>query len=155
MLWTSTRYTSVILSAFSKDGLNFTPEPGIRLGGADTTVAAAAGGGGGSAKPSFGSPRCLHMLPTDRVARPTPGFVAVAAKFRLYVSDFNSDNIVSAVSDDGLSFELERGVRIERQGALQSYRVYAPEVVRVGQDGGFRMFYAGWCVLVRAESPVC
>jgi alpha-ketoglutarate-dependent taurine dioxygenase len=135
----SEEYTSVILSALSHDGLEFIPESGIRLSGADTPTAA------NGEVASFGSPRCLHMLPADRSERPTPGFVAVATKFRLYVADFTSKTIVSAVSEDGLSFELERGVRISPEGSLQSHTVYAPEVVRLGKDMGFRMYYAGWC----------
>ena len=55
---------------------------------------------------------------------------------------------MSAVSEDGLSFELERGVRLQRADSHQSCRIYAPEVVRTGQDtsagknGGFRMYYS-------------
>ena len=44
---------------------------------------------------------------------------------------------------DGLNFEIEPGVRIAQETERETYAVYAPEVVRLG-DGSFRMFYAGW-----------
>src|SRR2546421_10312581 len=53
------------------------------------------------------------------------------------------NHIVSAVSGDGLSFIDEPGVRIAQEGPLQTFAVYAPEVLRVGDDG-WRMYYAGW-----------
>ena len=40
-------------------------------------------------------------------------------------------------------FQLESGIRILQDRALESYAVYAPEVLRLGK-GGFRMYYAGW-----------
>ena len=46
---------------------------------------------------------------------------------------------------DGLDFEIEPGVRIAQETERESYAVYAPEVVRLG-DGSFRMFYAAWAV---------
>eukprot|EP01051_Picozoa_sp_SAG22_P017742 SAG22_NODE_2809_length_2190_cov_3.879484_3_plen_147_part_00 len=60
------------------------------------------------------------------------------------MADFDGNNIVSAVGDDGLFFEQEPGVRVDRTTPEQSYRVYAPEVVRLAA-GGFRMYFAGWC----------
>ena len=85
--------------------------------------------------------------------RPRPQSRAAPA-FRLYASAYpypdvslpsacSNRNIVSAVSEDGLVFELEPGVRIPQDRAFESSAVYAPEVLRLG-EGGFRMYYAGW-----------
>ena len=38
---------------------------------------------------------------------------------------------------------MERGVRIAQETERETYAVYSPEVVRLG-DGGFRMFDAAW-----------
>eukprot|EP01051_Picozoa_sp_SAG22_P017743 SAG22_NODE_2809_length_2190_cov_3.879484_4_plen_206_part_00 len=66
---------SSILSAYSEDGLVFTAEPGIRLGGGG------GGGGDGGGGGNYGSPRCLHMDPADVTTR-RPGFVASTPRFR-------------------------------------------------------------------------
>ena len=108
---------SAVVSALSADGLVWEREPGLRLGGENT---------------SYGAPRCLYL-----------GTGAGGPRYRLYASDFNHNHIVSAVSDDGLSFALEAGVRVPRERDFESFSVYAPEVLRLGQ-GGYRMYYAGW-----------
>ncbi len=116
---------TVILSATSADGLDWKLEEGVRIGDGAW---------------SYGSPRCVYF-PTDR------GLV-----YRLYfhhysfpmASGLNAQNhIVSAVSVDGLNFEIERGVRIAQETERETYAVYAPEVIRLG-DGSYRMFYAAW-----------
>lgn len=116
---------TVILSATSADGLAWELEDGVRI--ADGVW-------------SYGSPRCVYF-PTDR------GLV-----YRLYFHHYSfplksgldaQNHIVSAVSRDGLNFEIEPGVRIAQETERETYAVYAPEVVRLG-DGSFRMFYAGW-----------
>lgn len=122
---------SAIISALSDDGLVWEREPGIRLG---------------SEHASYGAPRCLYL---------DPGRDGQSSRYRLYVSaspfpdrapppgGVNGRNIVSAVSGDGLHFELEPGVRVAQENELESYSVYAPEVLRLG-EGGYRMYYAGW-----------
>ncbi len=110
---------SAIVSAVSADGLVWEKEPGIRL---DVENA------------SYGAPRCLHL---------DPGPGQDGPRYRLYASDFHDHQIVSAVSDDGLRFEPELGVCIARDRELESYEVYAPEVLLLG-TGGYRMYYAGW-----------
>ena len=50
---------------------------------------------------------------------------------------------MSAVSSDGLDFEFEPGVRIAQETDRETYAVYSPDVVRLG-DGTFRMYYAAW-----------
>ncbi len=116
---------TVILSATSGDGLAWDLDAGVRIGDGEW---------------SYGSPRCVYF-PTDR------GLV-----YRLYfhhysfplASGLDAQNcIVSAVSQDGLNFEIEPGVRIAQETERETYAVYAPEVVRLG-DGSFRMFYSGW-----------
>ena len=116
---------TVILSARSADGLDWELEDGVRIGDGEW---------------SYGSPRCVYF-PTDR-----------GLLYRLYfhhysfpfVSGLDARNhIVSAVSVNGLDFEIEPGVRIAQETERESYAVYAPEVVRLG-DGSFRMYYAAW-----------
>ena len=119
---------AAIVSSISDDGLVWEREPGLRLA-ADSA--------------SYLAPRCLHLDPD------------AAPAFRLYASsypypdapappgDFNDKNIVSAVSGDGLSFELEPGIRVPQTRDIESSAVYAPEVLRLG-EGGLRMYYAGW-----------
>ena len=119
---------AAIVSSISADGLTWEREPGIRL--AAEAV-------------SYLAPRCLHLDPA-----------ANGPLYRLYASAypypdaepapgaFNNKHIVSALSD-GLLFELEPGVRIAQDQELESYAVYAPEVLRLGA-GGYRMYYAGW-----------
>ncbi len=122
---------SAIISARSDDGLVWEREQGVRLGGEDT---------------SYGAPRCLY-LDTGRDGQP--------CRYRLYASAspfpdtapppgaFNGHNIVSAVSGDGLHFELEPGVRVAQEREMESSSLYAPEVLRLSH-GGYRMYYAGW-----------
>jgi len=121
---------SVILSARSDDGLAWQPEPGIRFGGPRR----------------YGSPRCVFVSDVP----------AVDVRFRLYFHSYShplrmaadaENHIVSAVSSDGLVFTAEDGVRIGQEGPLQTFAVYAPEVLRVGSGGPeWRMYYAGWQV---------
>jgi hypothetical protein len=117
---------SVILSARSPDGLEWQPEPGIRFGGPRR----------------YGSPRCVVVSDDPHAA----------VRYRLYFHSYShplriapdaENHIVSAVSGDALSFIEEPGVRIAQEGPLQTFAVYAPEVLRLG-DGSWRMYYAGW-----------
>jgi hypothetical protein len=112
----------VILSSFSEDGLVWRRELGVRFADGDS---------------QFGSPR---VLPLED------------GRFRLYCHDYPSpfragidagNRIISAISDDGLAFTREPGTRIDQETAWESYAVYAPEVLRLG-DGTYRMYYAGW-----------
>ena len=120
---------TVILSAVSEDGLTWKPELGVRV--ADS-------------KWSFGSPRCLYLESSEDPA---------AVWYRLYFHHYSyplqsgldsQNHIVSALSKDGLFFEIEPGIRIPQEDpARESYAVYAPEVIRLGA-GGYRMYYSGW-----------
>ena len=119
---------SLVLSARSEDGLRWEPEPGVRFGDGER---------------AYGSPRCLYVGSVKG-----PG----ASGYRLYFHSYSypmkpglssQNHIISAISEDGLHFVRERGVRIAQEGELESYAVYAPEVLRLG-TGGFRMYYAGW-----------
>ena len=120
---------TTILSAVSEDGLAWRREPGVRVADPQT---------------SFGTPRCLYFeSPGDQGQ-----FI-----YRLYFHHYpfpqkpgldRRNHIVSAVSDDGLRFKIEPGVRIAQESAeRESSGVYAPEVIRLG-DGSYRMYYSGW-----------
>lgn len=109
-----------ILSAFSKDTLNWDREPGIRIGDDSS---------------HYGSPRCLP-LPDGR--------------YRLYFHRYPTPDhprqdkeILSAISDDGVRFNIEEGVRIAQETELETESVYAADVLQIG-TGGYRMYYAAW-----------
>lgn len=121
---------AAIVSAISDDGLSWEREPGLRLAAADV---------------SYLAPRCLPLEP-GQAGSPRLRLYASAYPFPdLHVASgaFTNRNIVSAISADGLSFELEPGVRVAQDRDLESTAVYAPEVLRLG-GGGLRMYYAGW-----------
>ena len=113
----------VVLSSFSRDGLEWTREAGIRFAVADAVC---------------GSPRCLPLED---------------GRWRLYCHEYpdhptgtgldTGNHVISAISADGLDFTREPGVRIEQESPLEAYAVYAVEVLRLG-DGRYRMYYAGW-----------
>tara|TARA_Y100001934_G_C12100461_1_gene653681 strand:+ start:26 stop:835 length:810 start_codon:yes stop_codon:yes gene_type:complete len=116
-----------ILSAFSTDAAHWQKEPGVRLGDGQT---------------SYGAPRCLYLDgggPRYRLYASASPFPDGAP----YAGAYNDHHIVSAVSDDGLHFELEDGVRVAQDRDLEAFSVYAPEVLRLAA-GGYRMYYAGW-----------
>jgi predicted GH43/DUF377 family glycosyl hydrolase len=125
---------SVVLSAISKDGLNWEPEPGARAA---------------DARWSFGSPRCIYVESPDA---PT------GLAYRLYFHHYSypmrcgldaQNHIISATSHDGLAFEMEPGVRIAQESEeRESYAVYAPEVIGLA-DGTYRMYYSGWSDVIR------
>jgi hypothetical protein len=112
---------SAILSARSDDGLAWTPEPGIRVG---------------DGRWSYGSPRGIYIEDGIRL-------YCHRYTYPLQLGLDAGNHIISARSTDGLTFEPEPGVRIEQSTDLETFSVYAPEVLRLG-DGSFRMYYAGW-----------
>ncbi len=114
---------TVVLSAVSEDGLNWELEPGLRFG---------------SEELSYGAPRCLYIESGDGLA------------LRMYFHQFAHprrrdadapNHIISAVSEDGLHFEQEPGVRIPKETPRESGDIYSPDVIRLG-DGTYRMYYA-------------
>ena len=116
---------TVILSAASENGLDWELEDGVRVGDGEW---------------SYGTPRCVYF--------PTDGGLLYRLYFHHYsfpmVSGLGARNhIVSAVSSDGLDFEIESGVRVAQETDRETYAVYSPDVVRLG-DGTFRMYYAAW-----------
>ncbi len=118
---------AVILSAISADGLSWEPEPGVRFGVAQRRL---------------GSPRALYVDDTPS------GRTHVRLYFHSYTQPLHGgvdagNHIVSAISDDGLAFTMEPGVRIAQEGELQTFAVYAAEVLLLG-DATYRMYYAGW-----------
>lgn len=120
---------TIILSAVSDDGLEWQREPGVRV-----------------AEPhwSFGTPRCLYIESPDNPGRLTYRLYFHHYSHPLQVGLDKENHIISAVSDDGLRFEIEPGVRIAQESAeRESFSVYAPEVIRLG-DGTYRIYYSGW-----------
>jgi len=125
---------SVVLSAVSEDGLIWEPEAGFRVADPEW---------------SFGSPRCIYV-PSDDAAE--------ELKYRLYFHHYSfpmqtgldaQNHIISAISSDGLNFEIEPGVRIAQEDPeRESYAVYAAEVIRLA-NGTYRMYYSGWSNKIR------
>lgn len=123
---------TVILSALSADGLLWSAEEGVRFG--DSTW-------------SYGTPRVLY------VGGEGGGPLRYRMYFHRYTFPLRSgldagNHIISALSVDGLSFAQEQGVCIPQETARESFSVYAPEVVRLG-DGSYRMYYSAWSDSVR------
>ena len=120
---------SSILSAVSEDGLDWHREGGIRMSNPQW---------------SYGTPRCLYL---ESVAGESK------LRYRLYFHHYShpfragldaQNHIISAVSNDGINFKIEPGVRIAQENAERdSHAVYAPEVIRVA-NGTYRMYYSGW-----------
>jgi hypothetical protein len=122
---------TVVLSAHSDDGLTWQREDGIRVGQAGS---------------SLGSPRCVYL------AMPGPAADAPSRGCRLYYHRRPfperrgvdpGHGIRSATSDDGVHFDAEPGMRIVPDSDLESFSLYAPEVLRLA-GGDHRMYYAGW-----------
>ena len=114
---------TVILSALSADGLQWEVEPGVRFGDDEW---------------SYGAPRCIYIDSSS----------SCRLYFHRYTypmkSGLDAGNvIISAVSIDGLDFEEEPGTRIAQETDRETYSVYAPEILRLG-DGSYRMYYAAW-----------
>lgn len=121
---------TVILSAVSDDGLDWTVDDGVRFGDGEW---------------SYGTPRVLYVEDN--------GSIGYRMYFHRYTFPMRrgldvGNHIISAFSSDGLMFEEESGVRIRQETDRETYSVYAPEVVRLG-DGSYRMYYSGWCDTVR------
>lgn len=68
---------------------------------------------------------------------------------RMYYYD-RGNGIVSAVSNDGLTFLPEAGVRIAQDAQYDSHAAFAPEIFRVA-DVGYVMYYAGYSQSNRAQ----
>jgi hypothetical protein len=82
----------------------------------------------------FESPGCNYASP--RIAFLDGGGC------RLYVYE-RGRGIISALSDDGLEFHREAGVRIAEDGLWDTCSAFAPEIVRVAGTG-YVMYYAGY-----------
>ena len=121
----SSNAPTVILSATSHGGLEWELEDGVRIG---------------DGRWSYGTPRCVYFPTNDGIL------------YRLYFHHYSFplvagldalNHIVSAISYDGLNFEIEPGTRISQETERESMAVYAPEVIRL-RNGTFRMYYAAW-----------
>ncbi len=111
---------STVMSAYSDEGIVWKADPGIRWGDDNA---------------DFGSPRCIYVESNEKTL------------YRLYFhqssATIGDKTIVSALSEDGLHFQKEPGVRIVQETPFETATVYAPEVLYLG-DGTYRMYYAGW-----------
>ena len=121
-------YPSVILSALSDDGLDWQYESGVRVSNPNW---------------SLGSPRCLLFQEKKN------NFKYYRLYFHHWSFPFKSgidskNHIISAISNDGINFETENGVRIlQEDKERESYVVYGSEVIKY-DESNFRMYYSGW-----------
>ena len=67
---------------------------------------------------------------------------------RLYCCE-RGRGIISALSDDGLIFRQEPGLRIAPDGAYDALTAFAPEIMRIN-GAGYVMYYAGYSAPNRA-----
>jgi len=128
---TSPHRSSVVLSAVSSDGLDWAPEAGVRIGGEVD---------------AFGSPRCVHVKTGGGDARSPRWGCRLYFHRRPFPERPGLDaglQIRSAYSDDGLDFEFDPGARLVQEDVCESFALYAPEVLKLG-DGSYRMYYAAW-----------
>lgn len=70
---------------------------------------------------------------------------------RMYLFD-RGKGIISLLSQDGLEFNQEPGLRIDQDGAFDTLCAFAPEIVRVA-GVGYVMYYAGYSSTT--NSQVC
>lgn len=127
---TSDRPT-VILSAISTDGLDWQPEPGVRLS---------------SDHKGLGAPRCLYFAATAHEQTQISWHYRLYYHRRPHPDHYGTDAghaICSARSVDGLNFKEDPGPRLVQEHQHESYSIYAPEVLRL-DNGGYRMYYAAW-----------
>jgi len=174
--------TSRILSATSADGERWNPESGVRLspqqGGAgdfrvvSSEIVPLADGGWlrmyyeccdgtqsqqNSIRSAISDDGLLWTVETGirfelsqcNVSSPRILFLD-DGRWRLYCSE-RGKGIISAVSDDdGLTFKVEPEIRVAADGPFDRYTAFAPEILRL-QDGGYRMYYAGYGEPTRAD----
>lgn len=113
----------LIMSALSKDLLNWSTEGGARIK---------------SDLFDYGAPKCIKM--DDGNYRLF--FYSYPKPFSRGIDSRN--HIISAVSYDGLDFQIEMGVRIPQDNfETENYTVYAPEIIRK-QNGSWLMYFSGW-----------
>ena len=67
---------------------------------------------------------------------------------RLYCCEMGR-GIISALSEDGLTFRREPGLRIAQDGAYDTHSAFAPEIMRL-PDASYVMYYAGYSAPNRA-----
>jgi hypothetical protein len=70
-------------------------------------------------------------------------------RYRLYCSE-RGVGIISALSNDGLDFQQEEGIRIMRGDRYDAFTAFAPEVLRIAGKG-FRMYYSGYSASDKAQ----
>jgi hypothetical protein len=119
--WGSYPYPTMIRSATSPDGLDWTYEgPVIGAGYGDV------GGWTGG---------CDILTLPDGSYRMYFGY--------RYGSNWSQGNIMSAISQDGLNFTAEAGVRVDNGGTYDSAAARDPSIVNL-PDGTLRMYYDGY-----------
>ena len=111
---------TVIASAVSKDLLHWEVEPGVRVGG----------------RMGFGAPRFLQLS----------GDTGRLYLFRRNTGPPRANEVVSALTTDGLSFEIEPGVRMPScTGTVDSAGLTAGEVVPPDSSSDpWTLIYSAW-----------
>lgn len=116
--WVSVYPYDRILSATSTDGLAWKPERGVRI-----DVAGRSGDHPGGAY-------FPYVVRLDDQS------------WRMYFRGSDVDRVLSARSDDGLHWSIERGIRIDVGGQPRLDRVSCPRVIQ-DRRGDLRMFFTG------------
>lgn len=175
--------TTRILSAFSRDGWSWTPEPGVRLsaqqGGAgelrvvSSEVVPCADDSGrlrmyyeccsgtqsshNAIRSAVSEDGGLGWTPEPGVRLQATGCTYIAPRVvfledgrcRLFCCQ-RGHGMISALSDDGLRFHLEPGLRIAQDQPSDQRVAFAPEIVRAA-GVPYRMYYAGYGTANRAD----
>ena len=70
-------------------------------------------------------------------------------RYRLYCCEWGR-GIISALSDDGLTFHQDPGLRIASDGAYDAHVAFAPEIMRLADGMSYVMYYVGYSTPNRA-----
>jgi len=116
----STSKPNAIYSAISTDARNFQIESGVRLTGSMPAIV----------KLPDGKWRMYFASPSGETSSAEGG------------ASFATNVIKSAISSDGLSWLIEKGIRLSPGGEFDPDNIVHPTVVALPQ-GGYRMYYDG------------
>ena len=101
---------------------------------------------------SYGAPRVV-WVPSLARWRMYPSESLFESRGVWSVGEPSQSHIRSALSTDGLQFEMEEGLRVAQESPLEAYGLYAAEVLWLEDTASWRMYYAAWEPGVEAAPP--
>ena len=101
---------------------------------------------------SYGAPRVV-WVPSLARWRMYPSESLFESRGVWSVGEPSQSHIRSALSTDGLQFEMEEGLRVAQESPLEAYGLYAAEVLWLEDTASWRMYYAAWEPGAEAAPP--